>query len=95
MEHENVLKSAKVMTTDGRELGKLVEVYFDEQTGQIEGYGVSGDLVTVLLSGRSFVPVSLIVKVSQEVALVKPEVADIVEMPPNRISGATQADGGA
>jgi uncharacterized protein YrrD len=79
MEHENILNHAKVITTDGHELGKLVDVYFDAQTGQIEGYEVSGGLVTDLLSGRSFMPVSLVVEVNQDVALVKSEAADIIK----------------
>jgi uncharacterized protein YrrD len=60
-------------------LGKLVDVYFDAQTGQIEGYEVSGGLMTNLLSGHSFLPVSLVVEVNQDVALVKSEAADIIK----------------
>jgi uncharacterized protein YrrD len=83
MEQENILNRVKVITTGGQELGKLVDVYFDVQTGQIEGYEVSGGLVTDLLSGHSFMPVSLVIEVNQDVALVNPEAANIVKAQTN------------
>ncbi|MGR3280755.1 PRC-barrel domain-containing protein, partial [Acaryochloris marina NIES-2412] len=39
-----VLKGSRIMTTDGRDLGTMVDLYFDEQTGAIEGYEASGGL---------------------------------------------------
>jgi hypothetical protein len=44
LEHKNVLKGTKIMTTDGRDLGTMVDLYFDEQTGAVEGYEASGGL---------------------------------------------------
>jgi uncharacterized protein YrrD len=85
MNQENLLNRAKVITTDGHELGKLVDIYFDVQTGQIEGYEVSGGLVTDLLSGHSFMPVSLVVEIDQDVVLVNPEAANIVKAQTNGI----------
>jgi uncharacterized protein YrrD len=90
MKQENVLKSARVLTTTGDELGKLSDVYFDARTGQIEGYEVSGGLVANLLSGHSFMPVSLVVEINQDVALVKPETADIIKAQTDGILDAVQ-----
>jgi uncharacterized protein YrrD len=40
LERNNVLKGTRIMTTDGRDLGTMADLYFDERTGQVEGYEV-------------------------------------------------------
>jgi uncharacterized protein YrrD len=75
----NILKGTHIMTTDGRDLGSMVDLYFDEQTGVIEGYEVSGGLFADAYSGRSFVPAPHTLKIGEHVAFVPSEIADLME----------------
>jgi uncharacterized protein YrrD len=79
LEHKNVLKGTKIMTTDGRDLGTMMDLYFDEQTGAVEGYEASGGLFGDAATGRSFVPASQTLQIGQDVAFVPPETADMME----------------
>lgn len=93
LEHKNVLKGTKIMTTDGRDLGTMADLYFDEQTGAVEGYEVSGGLFGDAATGRSFVPAPRTLKIGQDVAFVPPETADMMEEQVGGIRGALQATG--
>lgn len=93
LEHKNVLKGTKIMTTDGRDLGTMVDLYFDEQTGAVEGYEASGGLFRDAASDRSFVPAPQTLKIRQDVAFVPPETADMMEEQNGGIQGALQAAG--
>ena len=79
LERNNILKGTHIMTTDGRDLGGMVDLYFDEQTGVIEGYEVSGGLFADAYSGRSFVPAPHTLKIGEHVAFVPSDVADLME----------------
>jgi len=72
LEHKNVLKGTKIMTTDGCDLGTMVDLYFDEHTGAVEGYEASGGLFADAATGRSFVPAPQTLKIGQDVAFVPP-----------------------
>jgi uncharacterized protein YrrD len=93
LEHKNLLKGTKIMTTDGRDLGTMADVYFDEQTGAVEGYEASGGLFGDAATGRSFVPAPQTLKIGQDVAFVPPETADMMEEQVGGIQGALQAAG--
>ncbi|NJR64935.1 MAG: hypothetical protein HC772_05845 [Leptolyngbyaceae cyanobacterium CRU_2_3] len=90
LERNNILKGTHIMTTDGRDLGKMVDLYFDEQTGVIEGYEVSGGLFADAYSGRSYVPVPHTLKIGEHVAFVPSEVADLMEEQTGGIKAAVQ-----
>jgi uncharacterized protein YrrD len=93
LERNNVLKGTKIMTTDGRDLGTLVDLYFNEQTGIVEGYEASGGLFADAYSGRSFVPAPHTIKIGEDVAFVPPETADLMEEQVGGIKGAAQNAG--
>jgi uncharacterized protein YrrD len=76
--NNNVLRGTKIVTTDGRDLGTFVDLYFDEQTGAIEGYEVSGGLFADSTTGRSFIPAPETLKIGNDVAFVPPETADLM-----------------
>ncbi|ADV67408.1 PRC-barrel domain-containing protein [Deinococcus maricopensis] len=73
------LSGLTFMTTDGRDLGKLADLYFDEATGRVVGYDMTGGIFSDLASGRTFVPAPEQVKIGQDVAIVPPEVALMME----------------
>jgi uncharacterized protein YrrD len=79
LERNNILRGTHIMTVDGRDLGKMLDLYFDEKTGLIEGYEVSGGLFADAYSGRSFVPAVETLKIGQHFAFVPSVVANLME----------------
>jgi uncharacterized protein YrrD len=78
LEHNTILKGTRILTMDGRDLGVIVDLYFDEQTGNIEGYEVSGGLFADAYSGRSFVPAIQTLKIGRDVAFVPTQTAQMM-----------------
>ena len=91
LKHNNILKGTHIMTTDGRDLGTMIDLYFDEQTGSVEGYEVSGGLFADAYSGRSFVPAIQTLKIGEDVAFVPSQTADYMEEQVGGIRGAVQS----
>jgi uncharacterized protein YrrD len=79
LENNNILNGTRIMTTDGRDLGTLIDFYFDENTGVVEGYEASGGLFADAYSGRSFVPAPQALKIGEDVAFVPVETADLMQ----------------
>jgi uncharacterized protein YrrD len=78
LDRDNVFEGVRVRTTDGRDLGKFEAFYFDEKSGSILGYELSGG------SGRkrrarSFLPIPGSFEAGKDVAFVAPEAADTLE----------------
>jgi uncharacterized protein YrrD len=90
LEHNNILNGTRIMTTDGRDLGKLVDFYFDEYTGAIEGYETSGGLFADAYSGRSFVPAFQTLKIGEDVAFVPAETVALMEEQVGGLKAAMQ-----
>jgi uncharacterized protein YrrD len=93
LERNNVLKGTKIMTTDGRDLGELADLYFDEQSGAIEGYEVTGGVFADAYSGRAFVPAPQTLKIGQDVAFVPPEITQLMEEQSGGIKAAVESAG--
>lgn len=72
LEAGNVLIGARVSTTDGRELGKIEEFYFDPATGVVKGFELSGG------KGRSFLPTPASFRAGEDVALVDPSAVETI-----------------
>jgi len=94
LKRNNVLRGTRIMTTDGRDLGTMVDLYFNEETGAVEGYEVSGGLFDDMYSGRSFVPAPQTLHIGEDIAFVPPEIADLMEEQVGGIKGAAQTAGG-
>lgn len=90
LERNNILNGTRIMTTDGRDLGKLVDFYFDEHTGTIEGYETSGGLFADAYSGRSFVPAFQTLKIGEDVAFVPAETVALMEEQVGGLKAAMQ-----
>lgn len=94
LERDNILKGTKILTTDGRDLGTMVDLYFDEATGQVEGYEVSGGVFADAYSGRAFMPAPQTLKIGEDAAFVPPEVAALMAAQDDGgIKGAVQSAG--
>ncbi|MER3434020.1 MAG: hypothetical protein C4288_11445 [Leptolyngbya sp. ERB_1_1] len=85
-----ILKGTRIVTTDGRYLGSVVDLLFDEQTGAIEGYEASGGLFADAYSGRSFIPALHTLRIGEDATFVPPETADLMEEQVGGIRGAVQ-----
>ena len=72
LEGGNVLIGARVATTDGRELGKIEEFYFDPETGTVKGFELSGG------KARSFLPTPASFETGEDVAFVDPSVVETI-----------------
>lgn len=93
LDRNNVLRGTKIMTTDGRDLGIMTDLYFDEKTGAVEGYEVSGGIFADAYSGRAFVPAPQTLKIGDDVAFVPPETATLMEEQVGGIKAAVQTTG--
>jgi uncharacterized protein YrrD len=90
LEHNNILKGTHILTMDGRDLGIIVDLYFDEKTGNVEGYEVSGGLFADAYSGRSFVPAPQTLKIGRDMAFVPTQTAQLMEEQVGGIKAAMQ-----
>jgi uncharacterized protein YrrD len=76
----NILLGTKVMTEDGKNLGKITDVYFDEIMGTVEGYEVSGGMFADAMSGTSFLPSPKTINIGRDVAFVPSDVITLMDM---------------
>lgn len=67
------IKGLKLLTTKGKELGKIVDVVFDETTGDVGGYELSGGLFSDTFKGIPFLPTPRWIELGKDVAFVGPE----------------------
>jgi uncharacterized protein YrrD len=88
--NHHVLNGTRIMTTDGRDLGKIIDFYFDEKSGAIEGYETSGGLFADAYSGRSFVPATHTLKIGEDVAFVPVETIALMEEQVGGLKAAMQ-----
>lgn len=83
-----------LLTTDGQNLGKLADVFFDEHSGHVEGYEATGGIFSDLSSGRTFVPAPEHVQIGHDAAIVPISVASAMqEQDPGGLKGAVQSAG--
>jgi uncharacterized protein YrrD len=94
LEHNTILKGTQILTVNGQNLGVVADLYFDEHTGNIEGYEVSGGLFADAYSGRSFVPALQTLKIGRDVAFVPAQTAQLMEEQVGGFKAAMQTVGG-
>ncbi len=83
-----------LLTSDGRNLGRIADVFFDEHTGRVEGYEATGGLFSDLSSGRTFVPAPEQVQIGHDAAIVPDSVASAMEeSEPGGLRGALSSAG--
>jgi len=90
LKRNNVLKGTRIITVNGRDLGTIIDLYFDDETGAIEGYEVSGGLFADAYSGRSFVPAPHALKIGEDVAFVPVETAELMQEQIGGLRGVVQ-----
>lgn len=88
IEQQNILRGTEIMTIGGRNLGKMVDLYFNAKTGDVEGYEVSGGVFSDAYTGRSFVPVNKTFHIGQDYAFVPDSVTEMMEEQIGGLKGA-------
>ena len=86
---EQSFRNSKVITTQGQDLGTVVDIYFDAESGVIEGYEVSGGFLADTYSGRSFIPATEETTIQNNVIFVSPDAA-LIKDQVGGIQGAIQ-----
>lgn len=86
MNRKTALSGTHVYTTDGQNLGTLADAFFEEKTGRITGYEISGGFVSDTIAGKRFLPASRNLTFGKDVALVDP-----LETPPEESSSEDAA----
>lgn len=78
-ERTRVLSGVSVYTEDGRYLGKIDDLYVEENTGKITGYDLMGGLIQTTLRGKHFLPVPETSIIGTDVIFVPTETGTRVE----------------
>lgn len=74
-----VLQGSRVETTEGRELGRIENFFFNPETGEVEGYELTGGLNEQQPSGRSFMPRPPGFESGKDFTFVDPSAAENLE----------------
>lgn len=69
------IKGRKLQTTAGKDLGEIDDLQFDERTGAVLGYELSGGL----FSGHHFMPTPMAMEIGKDVVFVAPEVEATIQ----------------
>jgi uncharacterized protein YrrD len=68
-------KGRKLQTTAGKDLGQIEDLRFDERSGAVLGYELSGSF----LSGRHFLPTPPALEVGKDIVFVAPEIEATIQ----------------
>jgi uncharacterized protein YrrD len=90
--HDKIL-GKKVFTTNGDDQGSISDIYFDEPTGVVVGYEVSGGLLGDMAKGTSYLSTDEVTSMGQEVVFVPPETAATLDAQTGGLQGAVQGAG--
>ena len=87
------LLGKRVMTNTGDLLGTISDMYFQERTGQIAGFEVSGGVLGDIARGTSYLALEEIENIGPDVIFVRPEVSDKLEGQVGGLQGALDETG--
>jgi uncharacterized protein YrrD len=67
------IRGLRLQTTAGKDLGKVEDFQFDEHSGAVLGYELSGGILSDAFGGRSFLPTPMSIELGTDLAFVGPE----------------------
>ena len=76
LNRDDHLVNKRVMTNTGDNLGHIGDMYFEESTGRITGFEVSGGMLGDMARGTSHLSLADIERVGSDVVFVRPETGD-------------------
>ena len=93
VDQDEKILGKKVFTVSGDDQGSVGDIYFDERTGTVVGYEVSGGLLGDAAKGTSYLPTDEITTIGVDVIYVEPEVASALDQQVGGIQGAVKGAG--
>jgi uncharacterized protein YrrD len=93
VEREDKILGKTVYTTSGDEQGSIADIYFQETTGEVVGYEISGGMLGDAAKGRSYLATEEITAIGDDVIYVEPETAATLEDQVGGIQGAVKGAG--
>lgn len=94
LQRKDTLLGKKVVTELGQAMGSVSDMYFDERSGRIGGFEISGGLLGDMARGTSYLPVGDIERLGPDVVFVRPETGEAIEGQVGGVQGALQSAGG-
>jgi uncharacterized protein YrrD len=94
MAHDDKILGKRVYTIEGDEQGSISDIYFDEASGGVLGYEVSGGFLANASKGTSYLAIEDVSRIGSDVVYVQPEVATVLDEQVGGIQGALK-DAGA
>ncbi|MCL5735905.1 MAG: PRC-barrel domain-containing protein [Actinobacteria bacterium] len=83
----NRIRGLRLQTTAGKDLGRIEDLLVNDQTGEVEGYELSGGVLSDTIGGHSFLPTPLSIELGKDVAFVAPEVEATIRQHSGGIRG--------
>lgn len=75
LDKELSIRGLRIQTTEGKDLGKIEDFLFDEKTGAVQGYELSGGI----FERNSFLPTPMTLELGKDLAFVGPEAEATIE----------------
>jgi uncharacterized protein YrrD len=88
LDSKTSIRGLRLQTTEGKDLGTVEDFYFDEVSGAVDGYEISGGVFADTFGGRSFLPTPLSIELGKDVAFVGPEAEATISQAGGGIKGA-------
>jgi len=88
LDADTAIRGLRLQTTAGKALGKVEDFFFNEVSGAIEGYEISGGVMSDTFGGRSFLPTPTTIELGKDVAFVPPEAEATLQQAGGGIRGA-------
>jgi uncharacterized protein YrrD len=95
IQRREALLGKKVMSEDGRSLGTISDLYFEDTSGRIAGFEVSGGMIGDLARGTSYLGVDQIERLGPDTIFVRPDTGDNLENQVGGVQGALKNAGDA
>lgn len=93
VEGEDKILGKNVFTTTGDEQGSIADIYFQETTGDVVGYEITGGMLGDAARGRSYLATDEITAIGDDVIYVEAETAATLENQVGGIQGSLQDAG--
>jgi len=93
VEGDDKILGKNVFTTTGDEQGSIADIYFEETTGDVVGYEITGGMLGDAARGRSYLATDEITAIGDDVIYVEPETAAALENQVGGIQGSLQEAG--
>ncbi len=79
LDRKGTLLGTRVVTEEGDDLGRIGDLYFDETTGRITAYEVSGGKVGDLMRGTSYLPFDEIKTIGTDAVIASGTAREVVD----------------